>query len=73
VALSIVRRNDARILSMRTSPRDGLYALASAWQASNGANVRPFGRPATPASTDANQSTEAAAEPPYWPDGPSAA
>lgn len=73
MALSIVRRNDARI-PMRTSPRDGLYALASAWQASNGASsIRPFGRPATPASSDANQSTEAAAEPPYWPDGPSAA
>jgi hypothetical protein len=73
VALSIVRRNDARVLTTRTSPRDGLYALASAWQASTSGNVRRFERPEAPASSDANQSTEAAAEPPYWPDGPSAA
>ena len=73
MALSIVRRNAARVLTARTSPRDGLYALASAWQASSGGNVRTFERPAAPAAGDANQSTDAVAEPPYWPDGPSAA
>jgi hypothetical protein len=73
VALSIVRRNDPRILAMRPSPRDGLYALASAWHASNDANVRPFGRPAAPPAGDTSEGSDATAEPPYWPDGPSAA
>jgi hypothetical protein len=72
VALSIVPRTEARILTMRPSSRDGLYALASAWQASTESNVRPFARPAArPAA--APDETAAAPEPPYWPDGPSAA
>lgn len=74
MALSIVRRNDARVPAMRTSPRDGLYALASAWHASNDANVRRFERPAAAAATETSQGADATAEPPpYWPDGPSAA
>ena len=72
MALSIVHRTEARVLTMRPSSRDGLYTLASAWQASTGSNVRPFTRPAAP-SAAAPGEPEAAAEPPYWPDGPSAA
>lgn len=72
MALSIVPRTEARILTMRPSSRDGLYALASAWQASTGSNVRPFARPAAQPAT-ASGEPEATSEPPYWPDGPSAA
>jgi hypothetical protein len=57
---------------MRPSSRGGLYALASAWQASNESNVRPFTRPA-PAATSQDQDGNAPEPPLYWPDGPSAA
>jgi hypothetical protein len=53
-----------------------LYTLASAWQASNESNVRPFARPAAPVAPAAPAAIPAAhaAEPPrYWPDDPSAA
>jgi hypothetical protein len=73
VALTIVPRPEARVLSMRPSSRDGLYALASAWQASNGSNIRPFARPSTPSSAGADQRASDADASPYWPDGPSAA
>ena len=74
MALTIVPAPEARVLSMRPSSRDGLYALASAWQASNESNVRPFARPAAGLRPSADQPGSAAAEPPpYWPDGPSAA
>jgi hypothetical protein len=65
-------RHEARVLAMRPSPRGGLYTLASAWQATHESNVRPFARPTTPANPgEAESSVDA--EPPYWPDGPSAA
>jgi len=73
VALSIVHRTEARILTMRPSSRDGLYTLASAWQASTGSNVRPFPRPAAPQAAAPGEPDATPAEPPYWPDGPSAA
>jgi hypothetical protein len=73
VSLTIVPRPEARILSMRPSSRDGLYALASAWQASNGSNIRPFARPSTPSSSGGDQAAAVADGSPYWPDGPSAA
>ena len=73
VALTNFPRPEARVLSMRPSSRDGLYALASAWQASNASNVRPFARPSTPASAGSDQGTTTGEQPPYWPDGPSAA
>jgi hypothetical protein len=58
---------------MRPSSRDGLGALAAAWQATQGPTVRPFARVvATAPAADAPRS-ERGAEPPYWPDGPSAA
>ncbi len=72
MALSIVPRTEARVLTMRPSSRDGLYALASAWQASTGSNVRPFARPSAPPATAPGE-PETPSEPPYWPDGPSAA
>jgi hypothetical protein len=58
---------------MRTSTRESLYALAAAWQASTGSNVCPFTRPASSRSSRADAATTTDAEPPYWPDGPSAA
>ena len=64
-------RPEARVLAMRPSPRGGLYTLASAWQASNEPNVRPFARPTAAAPGEPESSSDA--EPPYWPDGPSAA
>ncbi len=73
MALTIVPRPEARILSMRPSSRDGLYALASAWQASNGSNIRPFARPSTPSSPGSDQGAAGADSSPSWPDGPSAA
>ena len=72
MALSIVPRSDARILAMRPSSRDGLGALAAAWRATQGPSVRPFAPVAGTPPADAPSST-AADEPPYWPDGPSAA
>ena len=50
MSLTIFPRPESRH-AMRPSSRDGLYALASAWQASNGSNVRPFTRPAAPAAS----------------------
>jgi hypothetical protein len=73
VALTNFPRPEARVLSMRPSSRDGLYALASAWQASNASNVRPFARPPAPVSSGAEPGTTSGEQPPYWPDGPSAA
>ena len=72
VSLTIFPRPESRH-GMRPSSRDGLYALASAWQASNGSNVRPFTRPAAPAATSQDQDGKAPEPPLYWPDGPSAA
>lgn len=73
MALTNFPRPEARILSMRPSSRDGLYALASAWQASNDSNVRPFTRPSAPASARSGQGGAQVGPPRYWPDGPSAA
>ena len=74
VAVTNVPRSEARILSMRPSSRDGLYALASAWQASNDSSkIRPFARPSpTPPREGATAAADSGA-PIYWPDGPSAA
>ena len=72
MALSIVHRSEARVLAMRPSSRDGLGALAAAWQATQGPSVRAFAPVAGTRPADA-PSSDAAAEPPYWPDGPSAA
>jgi hypothetical protein len=66
------RPSESRVVAMRPPSRDGLYALASAWHASTGSNVRPFARPVQPATAPAAADAPAA-EPPYWPDGPSAA
>jgi hypothetical protein len=71
VSLAIFPRPAAR-LTTRPSSRDGLYALASAWQASTESNVRPFTRPAAQ-TTSASQPTETTDPAPFWPDGPSAA
>ncbi len=70
MALSLVPRPEARALAMRPSSRDGLRALAAAWQATREptATVRPFGRVVPQADTPST-----VGEPPYWPDGPSAA
>jgi hypothetical protein len=73
VALTNFPRPEARVLSMRPPSRDGLYALASAWQASNTSNVRTFARPQAPASPGSEPATASGEQPPYWPDGPSAA
>jgi hypothetical protein len=73
VALSLVPRSDARAIAMRPSSRDGLGALAAAWRATQQpATVRTFARAATTPPADASAS-DAGDEPPYWPDGPSAA
>ena len=73
MALTNFPRPEARVLSMRPSSRDGLYALASAWQASNESNVRPFPRPSAPPTAGSSQGATSGEQPPYWPDGPSAA
>ncbi|HWJ56565.1 MAG TPA: hypothetical protein VNR90_10095 [Vicinamibacterales bacterium] len=73
MALTNFPRPEARVLSMRRSSRDGLYALASAWQASNESNVRPFPRPSAPPTAGSSQGATSGEQPPYWPDGPSAA
>lgn len=65
-------RPENRVVAMRPSTRGGLYTLASAWQATHESNVRPFARPSTPATPGEGESS-GDAEPPYWPDGPSAA
>ena len=70
--LSLVPRSEARVIAMRPSSRDGLGALAAAWRATQGPSVRPFTPVAGTPSAQA-PSSDAAAEPPYWPDGPSAA
>jgi hypothetical protein len=72
MALSTESRTGARILAMRPASRDGLYALAAAWQASSQPSVRPFRRPSAPASS-APRSEASSDDPPCWPDGPSAA
>ena len=73
MSLEIFPRREARVLAMRRSSRDGLYALASAWQASTESNVRPFARPAAPAADGDAAGSSAPEPPPYWPDGPTAA
>jgi hypothetical protein len=79
VPLSLVPRSDARAIAMRPSSRDGLGALAAAWRATQQpTTVRTFARvaattpPADTSTPDASTS-ETGDEPPYWPDGPSAA
>ena len=71
MALTIVPKREGRVLSMRPSPRDGLYALASAW-ASSERSVRPF-QPKPTAAPGENPENEAPAGSDWWPDGPSAA
>lgn len=71
MALTIVPKREGRVLSMRPSPRDGLYALASAW-ASSERNVRTFPAKPAPAAGE-NPDRQAPARPGEWPDGPSAA
>jgi hypothetical protein len=66
-------RTGARILTMRPASRDGLYALASAWQASTESSVRPFRRPSAPAATAPDGTDASGDDAPCWPDGPSAA
>lgn len=68
-----------RAIALRPSSRDGLRGLAAAWRVTQApAAGRPAPRVVTaPAGaslsdTDASLS-ETGAEPPYWPDGPSAA
>lgn len=73
MALSTDSRTSARILAMRPSSRDGLHALAAAWQASQEPSIRPFRRPAAPASAGTGAADASTDDPPYWPDGPSAA
>jgi hypothetical protein len=61
-----------RVLPMRPAPsRNGLYALASAWH-SSGADVHPFVRPNRSTRQNPTQAFDKP-EPPYLPDGPSAA
>ena len=73
MALSTDSRSGARILTMRPASRAGLYALASAWQASTEPSVRPFRRPGAPAATAPEGADTSSDDPPCWPDGPSAA
>ena len=73
MALSTDSRSGARILTMRPASRAGLYALASAWQASSEPSVRPFRRPSAPAPTAPEGADASSDDPPCWPDGPSAA
>ena len=73
MALTIVPKREARVLSMRPSQRDGLYALASAW-ASSERSVRPFqAKPTAAPAPGENPDNEAPAGSDWWPDGPSAA
>ena len=73
MASSTFPRTAARILPMRPSSRDGLYALASAWQASSEPQVRPFRRSTSPAPPSSGPADASPDDSPYWPDGPSAA
>jgi hypothetical protein len=73
MALSTDPRAGARILTMRPASRDGLYALASAWQTSAHPSVRPFRRPGAPAATAPDGADASSDDAPRWPDGPSAA
>jgi hypothetical protein len=66
-------RPEARVLAMRPSPRGHLTALAAAWQATSGPSIRPFMRPSAPAGESGDAADTSTSEPPYWPDGPSAA
>ncbi len=62
--------HEHRVLPMRPASREGLYVLASAWQAS-GASIRPFTRPGcTRRPAQGNGETDPP-EPP--PEGPRAA
>ena len=70
MALSLVSRSGPRTTAMRPSSRDALRALAAAWQATQESTVRPFPRVVAPADARASDGGD---EPPYWPDGPSAA
>jgi hypothetical protein len=67
VALSLVSRSAPRTTAMQPSSRDGLRALAAAWQTTQESAVRPVPRVVSSPASDGRD------EPPYWPDGPSAA
>jgi hypothetical protein len=69
--LTIVPKREGRVLSMRPSPRDGLYALASAWASSERSARTCEAKPAAAAA--GKPGTDAPAGPDVWPDGPSAA
>jgi hypothetical protein len=70
VALFLVPRSEARPIAMRPSSRDGLRALAAAWRATQAPGERPLVRVGPRADAP---SPDGGNEPPYWPDGPSAA
>jgi hypothetical protein len=70
VALSLVSRSGARTTALRPSSRDGLRDLAAAWRATQASTERPV--PRLVSAADARPSDDRD-EPPYWPDGPSAA
>ncbi len=70
MALSLVSRSGARTTTLRPSSRDGLRTLAAAWQATQEPTVRPAPRLVPAAEA---RPTDGPDEPPYWPDGPSAA
>ena len=72
MALSLVPRTEARPVSSRPSARDGLSSLAAAWRATQQPGTRAVSRVVTTAPTDTSVSGTVD-EPPYWPDGPSAA
>lgn len=72
MALTIVPKREGRVLSMRPSPRDGLYALASAW-ASSERSTRTFQAKPGAAAAGESADNEAPSGPDYWPEGPSAA
>jgi hypothetical protein len=63
--------SESRVLPMRPARGEGLYALASAWRASGG-SVHPFVRPARAQQANATLAFDRP-EPPYLPDGPTAA
>jgi hypothetical protein len=72
VALSLIHRSDSRVPAARSSSRHALHLLASAWQGSKG-EQRQVPTPMSTSLPDASRPVADAAEPPYWPDGPSAA
>jgi hypothetical protein len=72
MSLSLVHRSESRAPSAGSPSGHGLQLLALAWQASRGELGHTSSTTSTPvprASRPAGQATE----PPYWPDGPSAA